>query len=108
MVRVGGPRLRYLSVSFALSVLSGAIFPFPLSQILVSTGETCGSSLCYLLSSAIAKPILEYLAADKLVAMHVVGLAIRVQRGEASLVLTPVGQHAEDAAVVDIKRLAVQ
>ena len=59
-----------LPVSFALSILGGAIFPFPLSQGLVSMGETCGSSLCYLLSSAIAKPILEYLVPAKLISLR--------------------------------------
>ena len=36
----------------------------------MSMGETCGSSLCYLLSSAIAKPVLEYLVPAKLISLR--------------------------------------
>ena len=54
-----------LPISFALSILGGAIFQFPLSQLLVSLGETLGSTICYLLASVIAKPILEHFVPQK-------------------------------------------
>ena len=65
--------LTYLSLksfaipaTFAMCILAGAIFPLWLSQLLTSTGEVVGSSMCYALSSVMAKPMLERWAADKL------------------------------------------
>jgi len=55
-----------IPATFAMCVLAGAIFPLPLSQLLTSFGETFGSSMCYALSSVMAKPMLERWAADKL------------------------------------------
>jgi len=65
-----GLKMFALPVAFALSILGGAIFDFPISQAVVSLGETFGSSLCYLLSGAIAKPILDRFAADKLASLR--------------------------------------
>jgi len=55
-----------IPAAFSLCILSGAIFPLPIAQLATGVGEAAGSSLCYLLSRAIAKPILERLAPDKL------------------------------------------
>ena len=61
-----GLKMFALPVAFSLCILGGAIFPIPVTQALTSMGETVGSSLCYLLSSAIARPILEHLAPERL------------------------------------------
>ena len=54
-----------IPAAFSLCILSGAIFPLPIAQLATGVGEAAGSSLCYLLSRAIAKPILERLAPEK-------------------------------------------
>jgi len=55
-----------IPAAFTLCVLSGAIFPLWQAQLLTGIGEAVGSSLCYLLSNAIARPIVARLIADKL------------------------------------------
>jgi len=65
-----GLKMFALPVAFALSIIGGALFPFPFSQAVVSVGETFGSTLCYLLSGAIAKPILDRFAAEKLASLR--------------------------------------
>ena len=61
-----GLKMFAIPAVWSLNILSGAIFPMPLAQLLNTLGEAVGSSLCYLLSRAIARPVLEYLAPDKL------------------------------------------
>ena len=61
-----GLKMFAIPATFAMCVLAGAIFPLHIAQLLTSTGETVGSTLCYLLSSVIAKPILERFAICKL------------------------------------------
>jgi uncharacterized membrane protein YdjX (TVP38/TMEM64 family) len=55
-----------IPAAFSLCVLAGAIFPLPLAQACLVIGESVGSSICYLLSRAIARPLLEHFAPAKL------------------------------------------
>jgi len=55
-----------IPATFSLCVLSGALFPLGLSQTLLGLGEGLGSSLCYLLSSKVAGPIVEGIFPDKM------------------------------------------
>lgn len=56
-----------IPAAFTLCLTGGAIFqPFALYMLLGAFGEACGSSLCYLMSSAFARPLLERLAPVKL------------------------------------------
>jgi membrane protein YqaA with SNARE-associated domain len=59
-----------IPVGFALCVLSGAIFPLPVAQALTGFGESIGSTLCYLLASVIAKPLLERIFPERLRALR--------------------------------------
>ena len=65
-----GLKMFAIPAVWSLNILSGAIFPLPLAQLLNTVGEAVGSTLCYLLSRAIARPVLEYLAPDKLVKLR--------------------------------------
>ena len=55
-----------IPVAFTLGILGGSTFPLWQSQLLTGVGEALGSSLCYLLSAAIAAPVLQKLAPAKL------------------------------------------
>ncbi len=61
-----GLKMFAIPATFALCVLAGALFPMWLSQLVNVFCESVGSSMCYLLSSAIARPIVERLAPQKL------------------------------------------
>lgn len=55
-----------IPAAFSLCVIAGAIFPLPLAQLLTVSGECLGNGAAYLLSGAIGRPILDYLAPQKL------------------------------------------
>lgn len=61
-----GLKMFAIPAAFTLCVLSGGIFPLWQAQVLTGVGEAVGSSLCYLLSKAIARPVVERLFAAKL------------------------------------------
>jgi len=61
-----GLKMFAIPAAFTLCVLGGAIFPLPLAQLLLGCGEAFGSSLCYLLSAAIAQPVVERFFSAKL------------------------------------------
>jgi len=61
-----GLKMFAIPAAFTLCVLSGAIFPLWQAQLCTGIGEAVGSSCCYLLSKAIARPVVERLFAAKL------------------------------------------
>jgi len=55
-----------IPAGFTFCVLGGALYPLPLAQLLTGIGEAVGSSSCYLLSGAFARPVVERFFASKL------------------------------------------
>lgn len=66
MLTYVGLKMFAIPAAFTLCVLSGAIFPLWQAQLLTGLGEAFGSSLCYLLSKAIARPVVERMFPVKL------------------------------------------
>lgn len=55
-----------IPAGFTFCILGGALYPLPLAQLLTGLGEAIGSSSCYLLSGAFARPVVERFLASKL------------------------------------------
>jgi uncharacterized membrane protein YdjX (TVP38/TMEM64 family) len=65
-----GIKMIAVPAAFTLCMIGGAIFDFPVYLLLGACGEAFGSSLCYLMSSAFARPLLERLAPVKLASLR--------------------------------------
>ena len=65
-----GLKMLAIPMAFALGLLSGALFPFPVCTILTGLGEAIGSSLCYLVSQAFLAPIIKHFFAEKLAVLQ--------------------------------------
>jgi uncharacterized membrane protein YdjX (TVP38/TMEM64 family) len=59
-----------IPAGFTFCILAGALYPLPLAQLLTGLGEAVGSSSCYLLSGAFARPVVERFFASKLVLLR--------------------------------------
>lgn len=72
-----GIKMLAIPAAFTLCILAGALFPFPLCQVVTGFGEAIGSSLCFLLSQIFLGPIVEHFFAEKLEIMREKALAER-------------------------------
>mmetsp|Transcript_22525 Transcript_22525/g.68660 ORF Transcript_22525/g.68660 Transcript_22525/m.68660 type:complete len:212 (-) Transcript_22525:519-1154(-) len=55
-----------IPAGFTFCILGGALYPLALAQLLTGLGEAIGSSSCYLLSGAFARPVVERFFPSKL------------------------------------------
>ena len=65
-----GIKMLGIPATFTLCILAGALFPMPLCQVVTGFGEAIGSSLCYLLSQAFLRPVVERFFGSKLKIMQ--------------------------------------